>query len=444
MVKDFNSGTVGAGPSPLPTKPVPYTSDYKAFSLMSGIFFVMGFVTCLNDVLIPHLKASFNLNYAQAMMVQSVWFATVFLVSLPAGWLVSRYGYKRSAVVSLLVGATGLAAMWPAASIQSYGAFLAALFVVASGTTLMQVVLNPYITLLGSPEKAASRLSLAQALNSLGTFLAPFFGGLLILSAVTLTTDQIAAMSAADAAAYRLDQANAVRGPYIGIAIFLLLMAVTITLSKLPKVQSDDEGKDKGSFAEALKFRQLRWGILAIFCYVGAEVTIGSFMTNYISLPHIGNMSESAATTYVALYWGGAMVGRLIGAAIMTKISARQVLGAFAITNMALLAITMTMGGWASVISVVAIGFFNSIMFASIFTLGVEGTGRSAGPAASILIMAEIGGAIVPYVQGIMADRMGVQMSYILPLICYICILAFAAFCFPMARKQRETRYATA
>ncbi|MDH2622547.1 sugar MFS transporter [Acinetobacter baumannii] len=406
----------------------PFASNYKAFFLMSSIFFVMGFVGCLNDILIPHLKSSFNLSYAEAMLIQTVWFFTVFLISVPSGLIVERFGYKKAALISLFVAAVGLAAMWPVASLRSYPAFLAAIFVTATGVTLMQVVLNPYISLLGTPEKAASRLALSQALNSFGTFLAPFFGGLFILgSALTLT--QMDAMSATQLIDYRESQADAVKLPYLGIAIFLLIVMFIFAFNRIPEPgNTKSEVKKSGSFKDALSYPQVKIGIIAMFCYVGAEVAVGSFLINYISLPEIGNMTESRATTFVALYWGGAMIGRLIGAAIMTRVSSRLVLGFFAAMNILLLIITMAMGGWISVISVVLIGFFNSIMFASIFTICLNGISSSISQATGILIMAQIGGALVPLTQGFIADGYGVQHSFILPLICYLFILFFSKY----------------
>lgn len=403
-----------------------YTCDAPAFGLMSGLFFVCGFITCLNDILIPRLKAAFDLGYARVMLVQLMFFAASFLMSPPAGVAVTRLGYKRSTIAGLVIAASGLACMWPAADMRSYAAFLGALFIAASGLTLLQVIINPYVTFLGPPEKSASRLTLAQALSSVGTFLAPFFGGLFILS--NAAQPPPLPLSRAALSLYRLRQADVVKGPYLGIAVFLLLLALLVLFTRLPELQQEGEAAERGGFRQALTHRPLQFGIAAIFCYVGAEVSIGSFMINYLGLPDIGHLAPPRATMFVALYWGGAMSGRMLGAGVMARLSPRKILAVFAMINIALLAATICFTGAAAAAPVVSIGIFNSVMFPTIFTLSVDGTGRSAGKASSMLIMAEIGGAIVPYLQGVLADRVGLQLSYLLPLACYAYIFLFSAY----------------
>jgi FHS family L-fucose permease-like MFS transporter len=305
--------------------------------------------------------------------------------------------------------------------------FLAALFILASGITLLQVAANPYVSLLGPPQGASSRLNLSQAFNSLGTALAPKFGGLLILSAAVLTPQMLAQSTPAQQLAYQLQQAHAVRLPYIGIALTLFLLALVVYLFHLPAVQEMEEG-DAGPqpFRDALRHRHLAFAVGAIFLYVGAEVSIGSFMINYISLPEIGDMPTARAAGYVSLYWLGAMIGRFVGAALLRKVDSRRLLAAFSALAALLVLATMAGSGNLAIWSVVAIGLFNSIMFPTIFTLGIEGLGPLTSRASSLLVMAIVGGALVPLAQGKLADQIGLHHAFALPLLCYLYILFYA------------------
>ncbi|WP_235499696.1 L-fucose:H+ symporter permease [Frateuria sp. Soil773] len=392
-----------------------------ALGVMTTIFFMWGFLTCLNDILIPHLKAVFELNYTRVMLVQFTFFGAYFLMSLPAGRVVARLGYKQSIVTGLVVAGLGAAGFWPAAQLRSYGVFLAALFVLATGITLLQVAANPYVALLGPERTSSSRLTLAQALNSLGTTLAPLFGGLLILSSTVLGSSQIAALSPPERLAYRVQEAQSVQGPYLGLAVALLVLALIVWLFRLPALTETTERADRErhTLADALRHRHVRFGVLAIFFYVGAEVSIGSFMVNYLSLPGIGGLSEAHAAHYVAFYWGGAMVGRLVGSALLAWLDPRKLLALFAAVAAALVLTTMLSHGNVAMVSVIAIGLFNSIMFPTIFALGIERLGPLTGKASSLLIMAIVGGALVPLAQGFLADRIGVQHAFVLPLLCY-------------------------
>jgi MFS transporter, FHS family, L-fucose permease len=369
----------------------------------------------------------FTLNYFQAMLVQFVFFGAYFVMSLPAGKVLARVGYPAAITIGLVV--TGICALLfvPAAILASYAFFLGALFVLASGITLLQVAANPYVSLMGDPKYSSSRLTLAQALNSLGTTLGPLFGGALILSTAVLGTEQLALLTAPELAAYRAEQASLVTGPYIGLAIALFALAVMVKLFRLPKLSEATEGggASQHRLGDVLEFRHVRNGVAAIFLYVGAEVSIGSFMINYLSMPEIGGITEASAATYVALYWGGAMVGRFIGSALMRAIDPRFLLGTFAVATVLLLATTMLTSGAIAMWSVVAIGLFNSIMFPTIFTLGIEKMGALTDKASSLLIMAIVGGAIVPLLQGFLADRIGIQMAFILPLLCYLFIVYY-------------------
>lgn len=398
-----------------------------AFSVVTAVFFMWGFITVLNDVLVPHLKSVFSLDYTRIMLIQFTFFGAYFLISLPSGKVLSLFGYKNSIIIGLCVSGVGALLFYPAAAIPSYAVFLTALFVLASGITLLQVAANPYVSLLGPPRGASSRLNLSQAFNSLGTTLAPKFGGLLILSGAVLSAAEFTKLDAAHQIAYRLQQAEMVQIPYIGIAITLFALAAIVYLFHLPaiNVAEDHAAEPSHPFRAALRHRHLFFGVIGIFVYVGAEVSIGSFMINYISLPGIGNMPEVKAAGFVSLYWGGAMLGRFIGSVLLQRIDPRKLLGAFACVATLLVLTTMLSHGMFAVWSVVCIGLFNSIMFPNIFTLGIEGLGPLTGRGSSLLIMAIVGGAVMPVLQGMLADRFGVHHAFILPLLCYLYIVFY-------------------
>jgi FHS family L-fucose permease-like MFS transporter len=400
-------------------------SNTAAIAVVSLIFFTWGGLTSLNDVLIPHLKAVFSMNYAQTMLIQFTFFGAYFLMSLPSGAVVARIGYKASIVVGLMIAAVGAVMFYPAARLPSYPLFLLALFVLASGITLLQVAANPYISLLGNPAGAHTRLNLAQALNSFGTTIFPFVIGPLILSAAVLGADQLATMPATELAAYRATQAQSVQLPYLMLAAGLVALAAFVLLMRIPSLRDATDAGDQRhhTFGEALRHSHLRWGVLAIFVYVGAEVSIGSFLINYISGPDTGGLTEATASRYLSFYWGGAMVGRFVGAGLMTRFDARRLLALFATVACALLVTTMVSHGHVAMWSVIAIGLFNSIMFPTIFTTAIERLGPLTSRASSLLVMAIVGGALIPLLQGVLADRIGIQHAFVLPLLCYGYIL---------------------
>jgi len=409
------------------TPRAPYTSSWLALGVLATIFFMWGFLTCLNDILIPHLKSSFQLSYTEVMLVQFTFFGAYFLMGMPAGRLVAALGYKKGIVAGLAIAGVGALGFWPAAASHWYPAFLGALFVLATGITVLQVAANPYVALLGPEETSSSRLTLAQALNSFGTFLAPWFGGLLILSNVVKNPAELAALAPAEQLAYQTQQAQAVQGPYIGLAIVLFLLALFVWLFRLPALtEATDKGDhDRHTFADVLRHPHVRLGVLGIFFYVGAEVSIGSFMVNYLSMPEIGHMSEQAAAKYVSWYWGGAMIGRFIGSGLMAKVSPRKLLATFAAINMLLVLTTMLNTGATAMYSIIAIGLFNSIMFPTIFALAIERLGPMTSKASSLLIMAIVGGAVIPQLQGVLADHIGLQHAFVLPLLCYLYIVFY-------------------
>jgi FHS family L-fucose permease-like MFS transporter len=402
------------------------TSYTVPLAVVTTLFFMWGFLTCLNDILVPHLKPIFDLNYAEVMLIQFAFFGAYFLFSIPSAKVIDWIGYQRSMVVGLLTMGAGAFLFVPAASVPSYPLFLVALIVLAAGITCLQVAANPYVTVLGRPATASSRLNLTQAFNSLGTFLAPFFGGLLILSAAPKSMEEIRAMAPDALQAYRLHEAATVKMPYVGLGLALVLLAVAIGTFKLPKIPQAQHKVGEKVNDSIWKHRNLIFGAIGIFVYVGAEVSIGSFLVNYFSQPDIGGFTEKVAASFVAFYWGGAMVGRFIGSALLQKMKTGQLLGICAVCAAALVTVSMITSGHFAMWSIILVGFFNSIMFPSIFTLGVAELGPLTGDGSGIMIMAIVGGAILPLAQGAIADRIGIHHAFFLPVICYLYILFFA------------------
>jgi FHS family L-fucose permease-like MFS transporter len=400
-------------------------SNVRALVIVTILFFMWGMLTSLNDVLIPHLKSVYTLTYVQAMLVQFCFFGAYFVVSLPAGGLVRRIGYQKSAVAGLVIAASGCALFYPAAN-SGYALFLLALFVLAAGITILQVAANPYVTLLGDPRTASSRLTLTQAFNSLGTTVGPLFGGLLILGGVALVSQaDLAAMSEMERAAHRAAEVATVQGPYLMLAGALLLLAVVFALARLPHIAHEAApiGQDAGP--SLLSHRNLVLGAVAIFLYVGAEVSIGSFLISFLSEPNIAGLDHATAATYVAYYWGLAMVGRFIGFAVMRKVSPGVVLGFNAGCAIALILFAILGEGRAVMWAILAVGLFNSIMFPTIFSIALHGLGQRTGQGSGVLCMAIVGGALVPFAQGFMGDSVGLQPSFVIPMLCYGFILYF-------------------
>lgn len=394
-------------------------SHTPALVVLTLLFFMWGLITSLNDILIPHLKAIFTLSYVQAMLIQFSFFGAYFVMSVPAGYLVERVGYRRGITIGLATAGAACAGFYPAAALQSYPLFLAALFVLASGITLLQVAANPYVAVLGRPETAASRLTLTQAFNSLGTTVGPFVGSMLILT--------IAAAGTVDVAA----EIETVQGPYLGLAGVLFLIAIIFTRFKLPAIQgatSETAAVAGGDTAQrsAWSYPHLVLGAVAIFVYVGAEVAIGSFLVNFLAQPDVAGLSErTAGLYYVPLYWGGAMVGRFIGSFVMRWVSPGRVLACNAACAIVLLLIATSFGGTTAMWAVLAIGLFNSIMFPTIFALAIAGLGRHTGQGSGVLCMAIVGGAIVPVVQAYFADTIGLLQSFMVPAVCYAFIVYY-------------------
>ena len=417
------------------------TPNYsRPLAIVTTLFFMWGFLTCLNDILVPHLKSIFELNYAQAMLVQFAFFSGYFLFSVPWSKVVNTIGYKTTMVVGLLTMACGAFLFLPAATAASYPLFLTALLVLAAGITGLQVSANPYVDLLGKPETASSRLDLTQAFNSLGTTIAPKVGGLLILGAAPLALAQLQQLTPQALHLYRVQEASSVKMPYTVIGIALLLLAVLIGFSRLPKVEEATTRSGQKTNDSIWKHRHLLLGALGIFAYVGAEVSIGSFLVNYFGLPQIAGLAPRVAAGYVSFYWGGAMVGRFIGAPLLQRFKPGYLLAIFAIAAGTLVTASMVLNGHVAMWTIISVGFFNSIMFPTIFSLGEAELGPLSGTGSGLLNMAIVGGAIIPVIQGVIADTVGLHHAFVLPVVCYLYILYYAL----VGSEPNTKRYANA
>jgi MFS transporter, FHS family, L-fucose permease len=402
-----------------------HTQTGHAFSLsvITLLFFMWGLLTALNDVLIPHLKSVYTLTYVEAMMVQFCFFGAYAIVSLPAGRLIRWIGYKAGAVTGLVIAAAGCALFYPAAT-NGYAVFLLAFFVLAAGITVLQVAANPFVTVLGPPATASSRLTLTQAFNSLGTTVAPALGGMLILSGVALGAAELASMSPADAAAYKASEVAMVQGPYLALSATLLVLAVLFAVVRLPRISYDDA--PAGIIGSSvLARRHLVLGAIGIFLYVGGEVSIGSFLINFIGERQIAHLPHNEAAHYVSYYWGAAMVGRFIGFVAMRYVRPGKALAFNAAAVIALVLFAVVGSGRPAMWALIAVGLFNSIMFPTIFSMALHKLGPQTGQGSGILCMAIVGGAIVPFLQGAVADGMGLQVSFLVPAACYVFILYF-------------------
>jgi FHS family L-fucose permease-like MFS transporter len=419
----------------------PAIANYsRPLAVVTSLFFMWGFLTCLNDILVPHLKSIFELSFARAMLIQFAFFSAYFLFSVPWAKIVNTIGYQTTMVVGLLTMAVGAFLFIPAASAVSYPLFLTALLVLATGITGLQVSANPYVVMLGKPATASSRLDLTQAFNSLGTTIAPKLGGFLILSAAPLAIEQLRALTPPALHAYRMQQAASVKMPYTVIGIALLFLAVLIGTSKLPRIETGTPRPGNNVNDSIWRHPSLLYGAIGIFAYVGAEVSIGSFLVNYFGLPEIAGLSAKTAAGFVSFYWGGAMVGRFVGAGLLQRFRPGYLLALSAIVAAALVTASMLLSGHLAMGTILAVGFFNSIMFPTIFSLGEAELGPLSGSGSGILNMAIVGGAIVPVIQGVLADHVGLHHAFVLPLACYMYILFYAL----TGSKPNSQRHTTA
>ena len=445
------------------------TQNYTyPLAILTILFFVWGFITALNDVLIPYLKKAFDLDYTQSLQVQFAFFGAYFvgsffyfLISSASGDPIAKIGYKNGLIIGLLTSAVGCGLFYPAAELEIYAFFLGALFTLGLGLTLLQISANPYVTLLGKPETASSRLNLSQGFNSLGTTIAPSLGGFLIFDYFFSDAEGV----------------TAVKPVYVFLAITFVLLAVMIRFAKLPKMVNSGSGAVKKG-TPALRYKNLVFGIIAIFCYVGAEVAIGSLLINFMGLGEIMGLEEAEASNFLSLYWGGAMIGRFIGTIsmsnqgswskkilLMVAVSAalyfivtlvstlsfqetlpilgfvavnlvlsviskgmpERTLAVFALVAVALLIVGVVQQGEVAMWAILAIGLFNSIMFSNIFALSVSGLGEDTSQGSSLLVMAIVGGALIPQLQAFVADKYDLQISFLIPVVCYF-YLAFFGF----------------
>jgi MFS transporter, FHS family, L-fucose permease len=416
------------------TKFDPNINYNKPLAVLTALFFMWGFITCLNDILIPALKKAFVLTNVQSMFINTCFFGAFFIMAIPSSKIIEKVGYKKGIIVGLLTMLVGCAMFYPAAELKMYGLFLGALFILASGITVLQVAANPYVSILGKPELSSSRLNLTQALNSFGTTIAPYFGAIFILKKASEHVS-----------------ADDVELPYLGLAAALGLLAFLISLANLPKITYEKAAPIKEG--AALNYKHLLLGVLAIFMYVGGEVTIGSMLSEYLALDSVLNISLQDAAKLVSYYWMGAMIGRFIGAALMTKLNPAKTLGVAGTINVLLLLITTQTTGMTSAVTVIAIGLFNSIMFPTIFTLAINKLGSLTSQGASYLVMAIVGGALIPLAVGYVADlyvpieltdaqkevfkNEGLKVAYLVPIICYAYI-AFYGFVGSKVTKTNE------
>ena len=426
--------------------------SYKsAFIFLTTLFFLWGFITVLVDSLVPRLKDVFEMSYAKTVLVQFAFFVAFFVFSLPAGFILSKIGYKKGIVLGLLTMAFGCLLFYPAASYRAFPVFLFGYFTLAGGITILQVAANPYVALLGSEDGASSRLNLSQAFNSLGTTIAPVVGALFLLSDTVKTSDEISLLTELEKTNYYIAEAATVQTPFILIAVSIAVLALIFGFIKLPKVMQESP---KGGYITLLKNKLMLMGALGIFVYVGAEVAIGSFLVNYFADMNLasivlqnetmmsianriastfnktftGSDPKSLLGIFVIFYWGGAMIGRFVGAYLTKIISPGKVLSIFALLAITMILISINTAGLISMWSILSVGLFNSIMFPTIFTLSLEGLGDLKAQASGLLCMSIVGGAIRPFAFGSLIDGFGFKTAFVLTIFCYGYILFYGRF----------------
>ncbi len=428
----------------------------SALIFLTTLFFLWGFITVLVDSLVPRLKDVFEMSYAKTVLVQFAFFTAFFVVSVPAGALLSKIGYRKGIVLGLIIMALGCLLFYPAAEYRNFTIFLSGYFTLAGGITVLQVAANPYVALLGSEEDASSRLNLSQAFNSLGTTIAPIVGALFLLSDSVKTSEEINLLTDLEKINYYSAEAATVQTPFLLIAAFIGILALIFAFIKLPKVMQESP---KAGYLSLLKNKLMLMGALGIFVYVGAEVAIGSFLVNYFSDMNLAvivmenemmmNIANTIASVFnktfsnsdpksllgifIIFYWGGAMIGRFIGAYLTKIMDAGKVLSMFASLAILMILISINTQGLISMWSILAVGLFNSIMFPTIFTLTLEGLGDLKAQASGLLCMAIVGGAIIPFAFGSLIDGFGFKKAFILTVICYGYIMYYGKL------KSRKT-----
>lgn len=426
---------------------------------VTSLFFMWGFITVLVDALIPRLKDVFELTFLQAGLVQFAWFAAYGLLSIPGGNLISKIGYQKGILVGLATAGLGCLLFYPAAATRLYPLFLLALFVVAGGITILQVAANPYISVLGPDESASARLNLSQAFNSFGTTVAPVVAASFLLGDQILSGDAIEALADADRQAYFAGEASAVQVPFVMLALAFFLLAGVVGVIKLPKILGSQDGKPKMDYSQVFQNKKLRFGALAIFVYVGAEVALGSYMVSYgLSLDILEDIQSNGVLSAMAgvaafikgidvsgldakgvlgalltFYWGGAMLGRFAGSGLMRWVSPSRLLMVAGLCAVVLIGVSISSSGVIALLYLLGVGFFNSIMFPTIFTLAIEDLGEGKPQGSGLLCTAIVGGAFIPPAVGALADGGSFEMAFLLPMLCYVYIAWFAGRLVPRA-----------
>ena len=422
MIVDV-AATSSTDPAPAEAPPADHVSAPGLQAFVFGLFFIFGGVTSLNDVVIPKLKSLFTLSYGQAMLVQSAFFAAYFLVSLPASMLVLRIGYLRGAAVGMLVMMAGCVLFVPASATAQFPFFLTALFVLAAGVTLVQVVANPLIARLGPPRTAHSRLTFAQGFNSLGTTLFPYVGAILILGPLAHVAP--GTLRGPALSAFRSQESGAIVRAYIGLAAALAVAAVVVWSQRRRLSDTAGERRHPLRAFAVLKRPRLSLGAACIFLYVGAEVAVGSLMVNYLMQSDVLGLGQAQAGEHLPFYWGGAMVGRFVGAYVLRLLSPGKVLAGACAVALALLLLSGQSQGLLCGYALLAVGLFNSIMFPTLFGLACDGLGEEAADGSGMICMAIVGGAVIPPLTGRLADAAGLRTALLIPAGCYLAIAAF-------------------
>ena len=395
------------------------------FMLVTSLFFFWGFVHNLDPILIPHLRKAFNLTDLESSLVDSAVFIAYFAMALPAGYVARKYGYKSGILIGLMLFGIGSILFVPAANSLQYIYFLGALFIIASGLTFLETAANPYVTVLGPPETATRRLNFAQSFNGLAAFIAPTFVGPMILSGKNYTEIEMANMSTVDLQAYLASEAASVKMPYLILGLIIFVVTIIVYFTRMPDIKEDDsEGAGESSFSSALKSMKLRWGIVAQFFYVGAQVCVGSFFIKMAT--STAGIGEGAAAKYLGFFGLAFMLGRFAGTFFMQYIQPRKLLIIYAIINIFLTVLAITGTGMIVVYTLIAIAFFMSIMFPTIFSMGIDGLGNNTKIGSSLIVMSIVGGALLPPVLGLISDATrSIQMGYLVPLVCFLVILLF-------------------
>lgn len=395
------------------------------FILVSSLFFLWGIANNLNGILIPHLRKALQLTNMQSTFVDTAVYLAYFSAAIPAGMILKKFGYKKGIIAGLIVFSIGAFMFIPAANLRAYNIFLLGLFIIGCGLTILETAANPYASKLGDPATSTSRLTLAQSFNGLAVFIAPVIGTIFILSGKEFSNDELAAMSEADKLSYLTSEAASVKMPYLSLGIFLLAIAVLFLVNNFPELKEDEGGEDEGSLASALKHKHLVWAVIAQFFYVGAQVCVTSFFIRAATAG--GGVDEKTAGYYLSVYGILFMVGRFAGSAIMRVIAPNKLLSLYAIMCIALSIVAIKTDGQYVVVALGGLGFFMSIMFPTIFSLGIAGLKSNTKPASSLLVMSIIGGAIFPVIMGNIIDRFGddIQIGYVVPMVCYAFVLYF-------------------